>query len=110
MTSPVIPERALPDGTMAEGPTLPEVARKRAWQTAIQGLGIDVLVAVAVLILSSLDSITSKSAAITFGIALGKTVVSTVCAWVIRRYRDRSGFEPAPEDFADDLPDLPDGI
>lgn len=99
MTEPVTPERALP-----EGPTLPEVARKRAWQTAAQGLGIDVLVAVAVLILSSLDSITNKSALIAFGVTLAKTVVSTVCAWVIRRYRDRSGFEDAEGDAPSDLP------
>ena len=74
-------------------PTLPEVARKRAWQTAAQGLAVDLVVAVAVLVLSSVDQITSRAALLTFAITLAKTVVSTACAWVIRRYRDRSGFE-----------------
>lgn len=89
--------------------TLPEVARKRAWQTAAQGLAIDVAVAVAVLVLSSLDSITNKSAVIAFGVTLAKTVVSTVCAWVIRRYQDRSGFdgEPEPEALPAGEPDDP---
>lgn len=96
MTEPVKPERALPEEPTV---TLPEVARKRAWQTAIQGLAIDVVVAVAVLVLSSLDSITSKAALVTFGVSLAKTVVSSVAAWVVRRYSDRSGFV-VPENSA----------
>lgn len=69
-----------------------EIARRRGVQTAVQGLAIDVAVAVAVLVLSSLDSITSKAALVAFGMSLAKTVVSSVAAWVVRRYSDRSGF------------------
>ena len=84
-----------PEPRRAE-PTLPQVAAKRAWQTAAQGLAIDVLVAVSVLVMSSLDSITSRAAVLTFLVALGKTILSTAAAWVIRRYRDRSGVTIAP--------------
>lgn len=73
--------------------TLPDVARKRAWQTAAQGLAVDVAVALAVLVLANVDSITDRAALATLGLSMVKTIVSTVCAWVIRRYRDMAGFE-----------------
>lgn len=98
----VKPERALPEPPTV---TLPEVARKRAWQTAVQGLAVDVVVALAVLTLANLDSITSRAALLTFLVSIAKTTVATVCSWIVRRYRDRSGFDK-PVDTAPAHPEV----
>ena len=74
-------------------PTLPEVARKRGWQALVQGVAIDVVVAVALLILASIDTITSTEGLQLFAVALGKTVIIAVAQWVVRRYGDRSGYD-----------------
>lgn len=74
-------------------PTIDQVAARRGWQTALQGLGIDVLVAVCVLIAASLDELTTRAALVTLAVAIAKTAVGAAVAWVIRRYADRSGVE-----------------
>jgi hypothetical protein len=79
----------VPASTPSTG--LPEVARKRGIQTFIEGLVIDVAVAIAVLILATVESITSTGALIAFGIALAKTIMLAAAAYVVRRYGDRSG-------------------
>ena len=74
-------------------PTLPEVAAKRGWQALAQGLAIDVVVAIALLVLASIDTITSLDGIRLFAISLGKTVVIAIAQWVVRRYADRSGYD-----------------
>lgn len=74
-------------------PTLPEVAKKRGWQALVQGVVIDVAVAVALLILASVDSITTKAGLTLFLVSLAKTVIIAIAQYVVRRYGDRSGYD-----------------
>ena len=71
-------------------------ARNRAVRTFVQGLAIDIAVAACALILTSLDTITSKAGLITFGLSLARTVVSTGAAYVMRRFADGSIPTPLP--------------
>lgn len=79
--------------------TLPEVARKRAWQSALQGLAIDVAVAVALVILASLPQATDwavvQAQAPIMALMVTKSVVQAVAAWIVRRFADQSGYDPA---------------
>jgi len=65
-------------------------ARNRAVRTFLQGLGIDLLLAVAALVLANVDSITDRQGLTLFAIALGKTVVTTAASYVMRRFLDDS--------------------
>lgn len=80
------------------------ISAKRGWQTLIQGLGIDVLVAVALVVMSYLPALDSwdalglRWAAISF--AVSKSVMQALVAYVVRRWFDRSGYsnpEPLPD-------------
>lgn len=93
MSADAQPRHAADEATPGGALTRPEVAHKRAWQTAVQGLAVDVVVALAVLTLANLDSITSRAALLTFLVSIAKTTVATVCSWLVRRYRDGSGFD-----------------
>ena len=94
--TPPATEAALPATEAAL--TLPEVARKRAWQTAFQGLLIDVAVAVALVVVASLPDATDwavvKARAPIMALMITKSIVQAVAAWVIRRYADKSGYDP----------------
>lgn len=83
-----------PSSEVAPPPTLAAAlaadARNRAARTFLQGLVIDIGVAIATLILASAQTITDKSGLIALGIALGKTVVTTAISYVMRRFLDNS--------------------
>ena len=88
-----------------ESLTLDQVARKRGWQTAVQGLSIDVLVAVALVVLATLPDATNWAVVRdnwpVVALLVSKSVVQAVAAWVVRRFADQSGFVPAkPTDSA----------
>jgi hypothetical protein len=71
-------------------------ANNRALRTFLQGLGIDVAVGVAALVLSgAVDAISDTAGLIAFGVAVGKTVATSMAAYVMRRWLDRSSF-PTP--------------
>lgn len=69
---------------------LTQDATNRAVRTFLVGLAIDLAVAVATLVLASLDTITDAQGLQVFLIALAKTCVSTVAAFVLRRFVDGS--------------------
>jgi hypothetical protein len=75
-------------------------AKNRTLRTFLQGVGIDVAVAVAALVLAQVDTITDKAGLIVFFTALGKTVVMAIAAYVMRQFLDRSGV-PTPLPPAD---------
>lgn len=75
-------------------------AKNRALRTFLQGLGIDLAVAVATLILASTDTITDKAGLVLFATTLAKTAVQTVAAYVMRQFIDKSGI-PTPLPPAD---------
>lgn len=80
---------------MTETPTLQAVARRRGWQTAAQGLGIDVSVAVAIVLVPLVAGVNTPDdvAALwpVLPILVGKSATQAVLAYVLRRYRDKSG-------------------
>lgn len=73
-------------------PTLSQVARKRGWQALLQGLAIDIVVAVALAIVASVSDLDSWQAVQLFLLSLVKTVVLAAAQWVIRRYADTAGY------------------
>lgn len=75
--------------------TLTQDARNRALRTFLQGLAIDLAVAVCALLLANVDKITDRAALITFGITVAKTVLTTAASYVMRRFIDRSSI-PTP--------------
>lgn len=70
--------------------TLANDARNRALRTFLQGLAIDLAVAVAAFVLANVDSITDRQGLILAATALGKTVATTVASYVMRRFLDPS--------------------
>lgn len=78
-----------------EDPTLPEVAKKRGLQTLVQGLLVDVAVAVALVILTILPGVETWEDVMRLWPAwlllIAKSLVQAVVAWVIRRWGDTSG-------------------
>lgn len=70
-------------------------ARNRAIRTFVQGLAIDLGVALAALVLANVDSITDRQGLILFAVAASKTVVTTVASYVMRRFLDPSAV-PTP--------------
>lgn len=71
-------------------PVLANDARNRALRTFLQGLAIDLAVAVAAFALANVDSITDRQGLTLAAIALAKTLVQTVAAYVMRRFLDGS--------------------
>lgn len=78
-----------------ENPTLPEVAKKRGLQTLVQGLLVDVAVAVALVILTILPGVQTWDDVMLLWPAwlllIAKSLVQAVVAWIIRRWSDKSG-------------------
>lgn len=76
--------------------TLPTVAAKRGRQTAAQGLGIDVVVALALAAATFLPGVSSwedvKLGWAAWLLLVCKSVVQAVVSWVLRRFGDQSGF------------------
>lgn len=70
-------------------------AQNRSLRTFVQGLGIDVAVAICALVLASVDTISDRAGLVLFGIALAKTIVMTVASYVMRQFLDSSGI-PTP--------------
>ena len=72
-------------------PTLPEVAKKRGWQTLVTGLGVDVTVALALVLTTTVvPAMESWESVVTAWpvwllVAL-RSVVQAVAAWAIRRW------------------------
>ena len=83
-----------PGGQPVTAPTLPEVAQKRGIQTFFQGLGIDVVVAIALVLGTELGGITrwEDFIAPALGLTVAKSVIQAVVAYVVRRFYDSSGF------------------
>lgn len=76
-------------------------AKSRAWRTFLQGFGIDIAVAVAAALLLWLPDadLSSGDAWLVLGTALGKTVLTTAAAYVMRL----KVAPPAPVDADGDL-------
>lgn len=88
-------------------PTIETIATKRGIQTLLQGLAVDVVVALALVVLTVLPGIETWDDVARLWPAwlllLAKSVVQAVVAWVIRRWGDSAGVEPiAPEHAADE--------
>ena len=79
---------------MTDTITHAEVAAKRGWQTLAQSLAVDVAVGVALALLSLIGPWEGWGDVqwSILGFAVAKSVVQAVVAWVIRRWRDQSGF------------------
>jgi hypothetical protein len=77
-------------------------ARNRALRSFVQGLAIDVVVAIAAALLVWLPGadLSSRDAWILIGITLAKTILQTAASYVMRRFVDASGvptpLPPAP--------------
>lgn len=76
-------------------PVLANDARNRALRTFVQGLAIDLAVAVAAFALANVDSITDRAGFILALTSLAKTLVTTVASYVMRRFLDGSAV-PTP--------------
>lgn len=83
-------------------PTVPEVARKRGVQTLWTGLATDVLVALALVLtttvvpgMESWDSVV-RSWSLWLLVAL-RSVIQAVASWAIRRWADQSATDVATE-------------
>ena len=98
-----------PDMANVTPPTISEVAAKRGWQTLAQGLGIDVAVAVALVVATILPGVETWDDVVRLWPAwlllMVKSCVQALVAWVIRRYSDRSGMDIQPQSAAH--PDAP---
>ena len=70
--------------------SLAQDATNRAVRSFVQGLAIDLAVAVAALVLANADSITDRQGLVLFSIALAKTCAQTVASFVMRRFADAS--------------------
>jgi hypothetical protein len=72
-------------------------ARNRALRSFVQGLTIDVVVAIAAALLVWLPGadLSSKDAWIVIGITLAKTILQTAASYVMRRFVDASAI-PTP--------------
>lgn len=96
MTDPTVP-----------APTLPEVAAKRGWQTLVQGLGVDILVALALVITTTVvPAMESWESVVTSWpvwllVALRSTI-QAVAAWALRRWVDQSGTTVKPRHALED--------
>lgn len=91
-------------------PTLPEVAKKRGWQTLATGLGVDVAVALALVLTTTVvPAMESWESVVTAWpvwllVALRSTI-QAVAAWAIRRWADPSAgtaIAAAPRRAADE--------
>lgn len=71
---------------MADTITPQQIAVRRTWQTFLSGLAIDVVVAVALLIIAQLDRITDTDALWLFAVSIGKTVVIAAAQYVVRTF------------------------
>ena len=86
-----------PSGQPVPEPTLTEVAQKRGVQTFLQGLAIDVAVALALVIGTQVAEIQrwEDFLAPALTLTLTKSVIQAVVAYVVRRFYDQSGFGDA---------------
>lgn len=76
-------------------------AANRSVRTLLQGLAVDIAVAVAAVLLSSLGSLdlTDTQALQALGLLLAKTVLTAVASYVMRRFVDTSAVPtPLPPD------------
>jgi hypothetical protein len=77
-------------------------ARNRALRTFLQGLAIDVAVSVCVVLITVFATASSWGELqwVAIGFTLGKTVLMTIAAYVMRRFVDRPGSVALPPDLA----------
>jgi hypothetical protein len=68
-------------------------AQNRAWRTFLQGLLIDVVVAIAAALLVWLPDadLTSAQGWTIFGVSVGKTVLTAVASYVMRKFKPPTG-------------------
>lgn len=65
---------------------LADAAKERATRTFFTGLGIDVVIAVAVFIAANVNGISDRSGIILASVALGKTVVQSAASYILRYF------------------------
>jgi hypothetical protein len=80
-------------------------ARNRAWRTFLQGLGLDVLVAIATLVVTLTQSPDAWQGWAVVGASLARTVAQAAASYVMRRFLDQS---PIPTPLPPDPPGEPD--
>ena len=82
-------------------PTIEQVAARRGVQTLTQGLAIDIIVAIALVVMTILPGVETwedvTRAWPAWLLLVSKSVVQAVAAWALRRWRDASGVEIAPQ-------------
>lgn len=78
-----------------EKQALSEDASNRAVRTFVVGLTVDVAVGVAAAILAGINAVSDTAGLIALGISVGKTVVTSVCSYILRRFLDGSAI-PTP--------------
>ena len=84
-------------------PTLPEVAAKRGIQTWYQGLLVDVIVAIALVVMTDIGpGMQSWDEVATSGpfwlLLLLRSTIQAIAAWALRRWADPSGTKIQPAD------------
>lgn len=61
-------------------------AKRRTWATFLQGLAVDVAIAVAVVVLAGIDSITDKAGLAVLAVAVAKSVLTAIATYVVRTF------------------------
>lgn len=72
------------------GPRLRQDAGNRAYRTFLQGLGIDILVAVSILAYNLSSSPDDELSWLLIGASLARTVVQSAAAYIMRAFLDPS--------------------
>lgn len=76
-------------------------AENKAWRTFLQGIGIDIGIAVALLVAQIVAApLTAWQGWLAIGIALARTILGAAAAYVMRRFLDPSSL-PTPLPPAD---------
>ena len=64
-------------------------AKERGVRVFLTGLGINVAVAVSLLVLTTgFETLTTKEAWVLWGVSLGRTVVQSIASYVLRLYKE----------------------
>lgn len=91
---------------MVQTITPQQVAGQRTVQTFLSGLAIDVLVAVALLIIAQVSNITDTDALIVFFASLAKTIIIAAAQYVVRMFivppeKDQAVLRPRRAEWED---------
>ena len=91
----------------ANVPPIEAVAAKRGWQTLLTGLGVDIIVALALVLTTTVVPAMESWESVVVSwpvwllVAL-RSVIQAVASWAIRRWADGSGTQVAPRRAEDD--------